>query len=302
MKKIVLLLIFALTSFLTVNAQKENGTVYSEHEAITKTKAMWAAFINGDKDAYASFFADSVWIGSNGDYQRWLKKDLGVVIDWWKGFENLTIQDDKPAFPDAIDYKNGGLWVQDWLLCKGIHKMTGINLKLRVHYLYRFDKNGKINVLNQYFNNDIFEVIEKSQKTIESGVIYKYHPYINTTRKAVNAWTAKDMETWLSFYTPDEVFGSLSLKDGESIDLKTKKANTQKTFDNYSTIELVQSGEPVCVAYEKEYYVVYSWWVLSLTTKDGKKKSNIPVMLTHEFDNNGKIKSEAVYMDSKRLE
>jgi hypothetical protein len=65
---------------------------------------------------------------------------------------------------------------------------------------------------------------------------------------------------------------------------------------------VIQSGEPVCVAYEKEYYVVYSWWVLSVTTTDGKKKSNIPVMLTHEFDNNGKIKSEAVYIDNKRLE
>ena len=110
------------------------------------------------------------------------------------------------------------------------------------------------------------------------------------------------METWLSFYTPDAVFGSLSLKDGESIDLKTKKADDQKTFATYNTIELAESGEPVCVAYEKEYFVVYSWWVLSVTTMDGKKKSNIPVMLSHGFDNNGKIKWEGVYMDSKRLE
>jgi ketosteroid isomerase-like protein len=285
-----------------LNAQKENGIVYSEHEAINKTKAMWNALVKSDKDTYISFFADSVWIGSNGEYHRMVKKDLGEVINWWKSFENLTIQDDKPAFPDAIDYKNGGLWVQDWLLWKGVHKTTGINLKLHIHYLYRFDKNGKITVLNYYYNNDIFETIEKSQKTIENGVIYKYHPFINNTRKAVNAWAAKDMETWLSFYTPDAVFGSLSLKDGETIDLKTKKADTQKTFADLKTIELVQSGEPVCVAYEKEYFVVYSWWVLSITANDGIKKSSIPVMLTHGYDNKGKIKWEAVYMDSKRLE
>jgi hypothetical protein len=110
------------------------------------------------------------------------------------------------------------------------------------------------------------------------------------------------MEAWGSFYTSDAVFGSLSLKDGETIDLKTKKVDTQKTFADYNSIQLVQSGEPVCVAYEKEYFVVYSWWILSLTTKDGKKKSNIPVMLTHGYENSGKIKWEAVYMDSKRLE
>lgn len=301
MKKYLLFLVLGLTS-LMLNAQKENGIVYSEHEAIGKTKAMWAAFIKGDKEAYSNFFADTIWIDVNGSYWKVLKKDMGGYIDWWKNFENLTIQDDKPAFPDAIDYKQGGLWVQDWQIWKGTHKATGIKLKLRVHSLYSFDKNGKITSQHGYYNNDILEKIEKSQKTIESGVIYKYHPYINTTRKAVNAWAAKDMETWLSFYTPDAVFGSLSLKNDETIDLKTKKANVQKTYATYNTIELVESGEPVCVAYEKEYFVVYSWWVLTLTTNDGKKKSNIPVMISQGFDNNGKIKWEADYMDSKRLE
>ena len=302
MKKIVFLLVLVLTTFLTVNAQKENGIVYSEHEAINKTKAMWAAFVKGDKEAFVSFFADTIWVGSNGEYEKKPQKYMAGFVDWWRGFDNFIIKDDKPAFPDAIDYKNDGLWVQDWLLWTGTHKATGIKVKIHVHDLYRFNKDGKIAVANQYFSDNIFEQIEKSQKTIESGVIYKYHPYINVTRKAVNAWAAKDMETWLSFYTHDAVFGSLSLKDGESIDLKTKKADDQKTFATYNTIELVESGEPVCVAYEKEYYVVYSWWVLSVTTMDGKKKSNIPVMLSHGFDNNGKIKWEGVYMDSKRLE
>jgi hypothetical protein len=230
MKKIVYSLIIAITSFLTVNAQKENGIVYSEHEAIAKTKALRAAFVNGDKDGFISFFSDSVWVDMNGDFKKIPKKNLGEAVDWWKNFEKLSIEDDKPAFPDAINYKNGGLWVQDWLLWKGIHSATGIKLKLRIHILYSFDKNGKISSIHEYFNNDIFEMIEKSQRTIESGIIYKYHPYINIIRKVVNAYCAKDMETLASFYAPDAVFGSLSLKDGEAIDSNTQKANTQKTF------------------------------------------------------------------------
>jgi ketosteroid isomerase-like protein len=301
MRKYLLILLLGLTS-LMLSAQKENGTVYIEHEAINKTKAMWTAFVKGDKETFVSFFADSLWVGANGNYEKKPQKYMGGFVDWWKNVDGFAIRDEKPAYPDAIKYSDGGLWVQDWLLWTGIHRATGIKINLRVHSLYRFNKDGKIAAANQYFSNDIFEQIDKSQKTIESGVVYKYHPYINTTRKAVNAWAAKDMETWLSFYTPDAVFGSLSLKDGETIDLKTKKADTQKTFADLKTIELVQSGEPVCVAYEKEYFVVYSWWVLSITANDGNKKSSIPVMLTHGYDNKGKIKWEAVYMDSKQLE
>jgi ketosteroid isomerase-like protein len=301
MKKIVFLLILAFTSLLTVKAQKENGTVYSEHDAINKIKAMWASFVKGDKETFVSFFADTIWVGSNGDYEKKPQKYMGGFVDWWKNFDNFDIQDDKPAFPDAIKYKNGDVWVQDWLLWTGTHRATGIKIKLHVHNLYRFNKDGKIAIANEYFNNDIFDYIEKSQKTLESGVVYKYHPYINIARKSVNAYAAKDIETLFAFYTPDAVFGSLSLKDGETIDLKAKKAETQKNFAYYNTIELVQSGEPVCVAYEKEYYVVYSWWVLSVSTKDGRKISNIPVMITQGFDNNGKIKWESDYLDSNRF-
>jgi hypothetical protein len=302
MKKYLFLLIIGLSSFLIVNAQKENGTVYIEHEAIAKTKAFWAAFVKGDKEAFLSFFADSVKEGTNGIINSRAKKYFGGYIDWWSGFDQLTVKDDTPAFPDAINYKKGGLWVQDWLRITGIHKKTGINIDWPIHNLYRFNKEGKIDLIQQYFDNKVFDEIDKSQKTIESGVVYKYHPYINITRKVVNAYCAHDPETLFSFYTPDAVFSSLSLKNDETIDLKTKKTNTQKTFSDYNTIELVQSGEPVCVAYEREYYVVYSWWILSVTTKDGKKKSNIPVMLTHGFDNNGKIKWEAVYLSSNHFE
>ena len=76
MKKIAFLIILILTTFLMVDAQKENGTVYSEHESIAKTKALWAAFINGDKETFTNLFADSVWVGINGDYQKMLKKDM----------------------------------------------------------------------------------------------------------------------------------------------------------------------------------------------------------------------------------
>ena len=74
MKRINCILIIVLTSFLTVNAQKQSGFVYSEHEGITKTKAMWAAFLKGDKDTFLSFFADSVWSGNNGTVEKKIQR------------------------------------------------------------------------------------------------------------------------------------------------------------------------------------------------------------------------------------
>jgi hypothetical protein len=302
MKKIALLLIIGLAFILKLSAQKENGTVYIEHDAINKTRAMWAAFVKGDKETFASFFADTVMVGSNGIFEKKPKAYMVSLIDGWKDYENLTIQDEQGSFPDAIEYKEGGLWVQDWLLWTGTHKTTGIKIKVRVHSLYQFNKEGKIVTGMQYYNYSVFNEINKSQKTIESGVIYKYHPYINTIRKLVNAYCAKDKNLWVSFYTPDASFSNLSLKANTSFDLKTRMANAEKNFANYNTIDMVQSGQPICVAYEKETFVVYSWWVLSLTDKNNNKKSGIQVMMSHGFNNDGKVTWESVYVDSKRLE
>lgn len=296
-------MIILLTSFLMVSAQKQSGIVYSEHEGITKTRAMWAAFLKGDKETYLSFYADSVWNGNNGSVERRTKEHFGGLMDWWNNeFKNLSITDDKPAFPDALQYKEGGLFVQDWLKLSGIHEKTGIKLDWPFHNVYHFNDKGKIDILLQYYDPSLFKEIYDSQRTIENGVVYKFHPYISNTRKAVNAYNAKDLQTWQSFYTPNAVFNSLSMKDGESIDLKTKIADTKNVFAKYNVINLKQTGEPVCVSYEKTYNVVYSWWILSVTTMDGKKRSGIPVMLTHIYDDSGKITSEAVYIDSKRLE
>lgn len=301
MKKIGLLLLMGISVFLA-NAQKENGTVYIEHEAIAKTKAMWAAFVKGDKETYSSFFADSIYEDMNGSYKLTLKKDLAGYIDWWKGFENLSIKDDSPALPDAIEYKEGGLWVQDWLLLTGTHIASGINLKTRIHNLYSFDKKGKINSIHQYFDNDVFEEIFKSNQTTENGVVYKNHPYILTVRKAVNAYCTKKIDKMFSYYTPDAVFSNLTIKAKETYGVEEMKKEMTANYENQDNITLEQSGSPVCICYEKEYYVVHSWWIFSCITKDGKKISGVPLMLIDSFNKEGKIISEAVYYSSNHFQ
>jgi hypothetical protein len=302
MKKVIFLILILLTSILKVNAQKENGIVYSEHEAITKTKALLSAFLKGDKDAYLSFYADTVYVDMNGQFSKVPNKDLGGHIDWWSAFANLSIIDDKPAFPDAIEYKKGGLWVQDWLRWTGIHKETGINLNLRVHTLYSFNKEGKINSLHWYFDNDVFDEIYKSTKTQEDGLVYKYHPYINIVRKAVNAYCAKNTDKMFEFYTGDAVFSNLVLTNNQTYGVDVMKKEMTNNFENQNNTSMVETGHPVCVWYEKESYVVYTWWLFSYTTKNGVKKSGIPIMMTDIFNQDGKIMMEAVYYSSNHFQ
>ena len=302
MKKIVVMLILGF-SVLAVNAQKVSGTVYSEHDAIAKTKAMWAAFVKGDKEAFVSFFADSVYENINGTYNLRTREYFGGVINWWKGFENLSFKDDSPASPDAINYTQGGLWVQDWLRLSGTHKSTGINIDLPVHNLYSFNKEGKINSVHQYYDSHFFDDINNSSRTIENGTVYKNHPYIVTVRKMVNAWCAENLDSLAKFYSPNAIFFESPFKQDKFISLEESLKEAKNFFDNYDNIKMVQSGYPDCIYYAKDgFYQVYSWWTLSYTTKDGKKQNGIPMMITDGFDKDGKINVEFVYYSTNHFE
>jgi hypothetical protein len=287
-----------------VNAQKQSGIVYSEHDGITKAKAMWDAFVKGDKDTYLSYFADSVWHGQNGSMKRKAKVELLGGFTWWKNeFKNLSIVDDTPAFPDAIQYKKGDLFVQDWVRISATHEKSGINLDWPVHNLYHFDKSGKIDGLHQYFNNDIFTEINNSLKTIENGTDYINHPYIVTVRKLVNAYCNEDIDAMLQYYAKNADFYDISNKFGVVVPLEEKMKFNKADFADLSNIKLQQFGYPDCIYYAKDdVYTVYSWWSLSFTNNKGKKYSQIPVMLSHTFNKEGKITSETVFRSINHLE
>jgi hypothetical protein len=285
------------------NAQQESGVVYSEHESIDKAKAMWAAFVKGDKEAFVNFFSDTIRVIMNGVPSEKLKKDYAKNMDWWQGVENLTIKDDTPAFPDAIQYRKEGLWVQDWLRATGIHKETGVMIDFPFSNLYRFDKDGKINTIVQYFNPETFKDVNNSMRTIENGTVYINHPYIVAVRKCINAYCAEDIETMRSFYSPKATFWRSDFKAGKTINLEEKLEGNKKFFDACDNIKLQQVGYPDCIYYARDAnYLVYSWWNMSFTTKDGKEKKDIALLLISGFDKDGKINMESIYPGSNFFE
>ncbi|QIA06684.1 nuclear transport factor 2 family protein [Draconibacterium halophilum] len=303
MKNFVVLMILTLLASTSI-AQKKNGTVFNEHETIDKTKAFWEAVKNGDKEKAKTFFADSLMVIRNGNDWQTTAEVFGENTGWWTdNFINFNIEDTPGAYPDAIEYDEGNMWVQDWLTFTGTHEKTGINLDLHVHCLYAFDDDGKIKTFIQYYNNNVFEDIRNAQTTRENGDVYINHPHIATVRKLLNAYAAEDIEATKSFFSEDVTFTSLAGGWDKSMNLEERTADVTNHFDTRKDIHFEQIGYPDCIFYElNNGYVVYSWWNYSYTEEESGKKVVMPLMLSHSFDDEGKIVQEMAYFSTNHLE
>lgn len=303
MKKI-LLLVISIFLVLVNNAQEKSGTVYIQHPAIETTRKLWSAFEKGDIAAVGSFFADSLVVIFDGSPNIQGKEYYLNSLQWmFAEFENLKVVDDSPSYPDAIEYTKGGLWVQDWLLITGIHKNSGINLNVHEHHLYSFNKDGKITSIHDYANNDQFEEIFSSGKIQENGKVFINHPYIITVRKLVNAYCAKNLATMAEIYSTETFFSNSTMKWNQTIDMDARKKELENYFSETDNINMIQDGYPDCIYYAKnDSYVVYSWWMLTSTSKADGKKTEIPVMLYHSFNKEGKIAVEMAYYSSNHLD
>ena len=302
MKKITSFLILLLVAGVYSYGQKKSGTVYSEHEAIETTRALWKAFVAGDADTYRSFFADSAYLMNHGQRSdKVANPEIGKWIpDWVGNYENLKVMDDKPATPDALVYKEGQTWTQDWLRMWGIHKETGIVVDLPLHNLYAFDDKGKVTVMITYFNNNIFEEITASKGKKENGKVYINHPYIASVRKLVNAFVAQDWEKMRTFYSEKAVYASTTMEYGKTISMEDHIAYLKKTYTDLK-YRVERVGYPDCIYYEKnDLYAVYSWW--KMTVKKEDKPVVISFMVTHNFDKEGKISAELMYISSNNLD
>lgn len=302
MNKITIGLFLLLFVGVSSYAQKKSGTLYAEHETIDLTRELWKAFADGDQEKYASYFADSVVFISNGDYpdSKTAKEKAGKQVKWWKeNFVNLEIADHKPAFPDALEYKDGGTWVQDWLLVSARHSKSGINMKLALHNMYRFNDEGKIDLMDQHFNNNIFEEIRSSETTKGNGKVYINHPHIATVRKAINAYMDRNVDDWAEYFSPDARFGHYGLEFGKTMSYEENMKEMKEGFASDAKVSVEEVGYPDCIYYEKSgQYVIYSWWKVMKKTDDGKEVYG--VMLTHNIDDDGKIVFEDVNLTSKR--
>ncbi|MFV0593059.1 MAG: nuclear transport factor 2 family protein [Draconibacterium sp.] len=119
----------------------------------------------------------------------------------------------------------------------------------------------------------------------------------------MNAYAAKDMETMLGFYTDNARFGSTESQWNTTTDFETRKEETKAMFEKIKDIHFTQSGYPDCIYYAKNNrYEVYSWWEYSFTYVESGEKVVMPLMLSHSFNDDGKIVFEQAYYSTNHFD
>lgn len=306
MKRVTLVaLILCIT--MAYGQSKKNGTIYIEHPALETVNSMIDAFVAGDKDKVASYLHEDFMAYSgnnpNKDAKGRSKEQFLNGVDFWKNnVSYLSIEPSEGAYPDALEYKDGEVWVQTWNHLKGVHNKTGVKMDVPIHRLYRF-KDGKIDRLISYHNQSVYDQIGENSSDRKNGIIYKHHEHINTVRKAVAAYEHKDFDKAYSYYDENARFRNLETPRGESKSLAEMRKNDEAMLEQYEINSIDVVGYPDYLEYDQgDQKVVQSWWNVRLTRKSDDKKIVVPMMQIHYFNDEGKIVNEYSYYSSKWLE
>ena len=105
-----------------------------------------------------------------------------------------------------------------------------------------------------------------------------------------------DADKAFSYFTEDARFSNLDMPRGETSTLTEEKEGFNNMLKNWTIDRIDIVGYPDYLEYERgNSKVVQSWWDVKMTRKSDKKKVTIPVLLIHDFNDDGKITREAGY-------
>ncbi|MBD0822879.1 nuclear transport factor 2 family protein [Aestuariibaculum marinum] len=296
-----------MSSIIMFSQTKKNGTIYVEHPAIKVVEDMTKAFVEGDTVKVASYLADDfkAYNGMNTDpdnegvdKSRYLRQ----VAFWHNNTSYLSIERAPGAYPDALEYKESGLWVQTWDFLKGVHDKTGVRLNMQLHRLFVIDDDNKIKMMITYDDGTVFQELRQGFQPRTNGTIYNQHENINKVRRMMSALENADADKGFSYFTEDAEFSNLDMPWGETHSLAEEKEGFTKMLDDWTIDAIEVVGYPDYLEYELgAAKVVQSWWKVRMTRKKDDKKFVIPMMLTHDFNDEGMITRERGYYSLSAL-
>jgi hypothetical protein len=304
--------IFMMMFTIVMFAQKEkNGTIFKEHPAINVVEDMVKAYVAGDSTKVGSYLADNFRAISgtnpNPDAEGADKNQfMGGVMFWKENVSYFSINRERGAYPDALEYKDDNnnkiVWVQTWERLKGVHNETGVKMDLPMFRMFIVNSDNKITRLFGYLDGRTYNEIGSSFSTRTNGTIYKYHENINKVRRMVRAFEHGDLEKGYSFFDEKASFRDVNMPPGENLTLEEQKENYTKLSEQYDIESVDVVGYPDYLHYEQnDSRVVQSWWNYRLVRKADDKKIKLPVMYMHDFNEEGMITRSSAYYSSKLL-
>ena len=304
MKNIIYLLSFLFV--FSLNAQKnKNGNLYDKHPGIDLITSFHQAYASGDLDKASEILHDDAqWLDGNTNNMVWGGKEriLANINNFKNNFNYVSFNNSPGAYPDALEYKKDGNWVQSWFNVYGVHKVTGVELDHPVLRLYSLnDDSSKITGIIEYSNKLNFSQIANSRTDMKNGTIYMSHEHINTVRKLQFAYQNGDVETAVSFFHENVRFNDINESKIMSMDEILERDS--KMFANWTVTDLVEVGYPDFLEYDwKDSKVVLSWWTFKMKRKSDGKEVDVPVHFSDRFDNNGKVVRRTSYWNKSLLD
>ena len=302
------MLVMMLFTVFMYSQKKKNGTVYKEHPAIVVVEAMQQAFIKGDTTSVSSYLADNFravnGMSDNPDNKGATKQNfLNRSLRWSKNFAYISLSRHGEAYPDAIEYADGDIiWVQTWDYMRGVHETTGAKIDMPVHRLYVVNKDNKISRAITYDDGWAWKELTERRSARSNGTIYKEHDNINKVLRMMAALEHGDVDKAFSYFTENARFTNLDMADDAFNTVSQEKEGFQGMIENWKIDRIDVRGYPDYLEYEEgNSKVVQSWWTARMTRKSDGKKVKLPLMLIHDFNDEGNITREAGYYTLQAL-
>tara|TARA_X000001036_G_scaffold434852_1_gene474965 strand:+ start:1171 stop:2103 length:933 start_codon:yes stop_codon:yes gene_type:complete len=305
MKNKIQLTIAAILALATaaMSQKNNNGKIFDEHPGIELMHKFTKAYVAGDKTTLEAILTDDFrgynGLNTNKDYKGKDKQGLiNESIYWSSQLKGFKITKRGKSYPDALEYKKSGTWIDTWDVFYGVDKETGFKIETPIDRSFVLSKDGtQIKSMIVRANMAIFQKYSNTFSTIENGTIYKDHPYINTVRTMISALELGDLDLAYEQFADNAKFNDINAPRGESHSKSDERAKVEDLLTNFEIVSMDEYGYPDYLAYNGDGSTVLSWWNFRFKNKATGEDVVIFIHLSHDFNKVGKIIGQVAYYD-----
>ena len=280
-------------------SQVKSGVTYSEHpgyDVVTESYRIWESGTDADLRA---LYTEDAKIWGPGDDEAGTVEDEVKGMLWWQENFDISFINMDPATPDIIKYKGEkGVWTIDWMTFTGVNKESGDTVTGPLHTMNYVNEDGKIEMTVNYFDRESMGAqIQASFGMHRNGRVYDEHPLIDKINQMVTHFEAGEIEELTTYFTEDATFMRLSTMGETPLTLEERIETWNASVAENSKRDLVQFGYPDAIYYERsDSWTVYSWWWANNTNAETGEVTKQFLHLVHNFNNEGKVTSEGVFL------